>query len=176
MMDDQGRGGRQIERRRSSSTSGVDRLSSTLEDEGLPIGNPGESNIRGEDRTVSDPNLFVSQGSFSDSPWGLDNLTNLLHRNRGTDGVRTQILSDFNALKRETFIWEGRIEENNITNQERNQWYEQLISEITRISAEAICNSVDRSTYSEIRGLKERIERSQRSAERAIKRGQSVTI
>ena len=154
-------GGEQtINRRRSSSASGVDRLSSTLGENGLPIGNPGESNIQGGCRTVSDPNLLLNQGSYHDSPWGLGNTTVLSQRNRNADGVRTQILNDFNALKRKALIWESQIEKQEFSAEERDREYDRMILEVIRISSEALCNSVDRFTCSEIRNLKANLERS----------------
>ena len=165
-MDDQPGGERTITRRRSSSTSGSDRLCSTLGENGLPIGNPGESNIHGGHRAVSDPNLLLNQGSYNDSPWGLGNTTVLSQRNKDADGIRTQILNDFNALKRKTLIWESQIEKQEISAAERDRVYDRMMEEVTRVSAEALCNSVDRFTYSEIRNLKTRLERSRRTAAR----------
>ena len=44
--------------------------------------------------------------------------------------------------------------------------------EVTRISSEALCNSVDRFTCSEIRNLKTKLERSQRTAARTDRKTQ----
>ena len=105
-------------RRRSTSESGAgERLSSTLDEYGDPPGSLLESNIRLEPRSRSNQNLTVLRGSYYESPIGLGSGTGTLFDGRVStaDGVRAQILAEFNALKLRTDLWERQLSEQELT-------------------------------------------------------------
>ena len=159
-------------RRRSTSESGAgERLSSTLDEYGDPPGSLLESNIRLEPRSRSNQNLTVLRGSYYESPIGLGSGTGTLFDGRVStaDGVRAQILAEFNALKQRTDLWERQLSEQELTKADSELIANHLQQAITKLSLDAVCNRSDRFTSSEIKNLKDRIARTNRYADREFR-------
>ena len=172
-MADPVRGGYTNNRRRSSSESGTQRLSSTLDDNGTPLDTLMESNIRMENRFPSVPNVS-SRGAYDETPLGQGQGTSLLGRTARMDGIHAQILEDFRAIKTRTAIWENQVEMNEISKSESDLIYDRLRREIATLSSDALCNLVNKSTYGEIRSLKDRIDRTKRATDRSLRRQPAI--
>ena len=161
-----------VRRRRSTSESGTDvRLSSTLDEFGIPPRSLIESNIQLEPRSRSSQNLSTLRGSYYESPLGqgAGTRTILDTRTSTADGVRAEILAKFNALKQRTDLWENQLSEQELSKVGSDLIANHLLEAITKLSSEAVCSRSDRRTSSEIKNLKDRIARTARFAEREFR-------
>ena len=161
-----------VRRRRSTSESGTDvRLSSTLDEFGIPPRSLIESNIQLEPRSRSNQNLSTLRGSYYESPLGqgAGTRTILDTRTSTADGVRAEILAKFNALKQRTDLWENQLSEQELSKVGSDLIANHLLEAITKLSSEAVCSRSDRRTSSEIKNLKDRIARTARFAEREFR-------
>ena len=161
-----------VRRRRSTSESGTDvRLSSTLDEFGIPPRSLIESNIQLEPRSRSSQNLSTLRGSYYESPLGqgAGTRTILDTRTSTADGVRAEILAKFNALKQRTDLWENQLSEQELSKVGSDLIANHLLEAITKLSSEAVSSRSDRRTSSEIKNLKDRIARTARFAEREFR-------
>ena len=164
-MTDQNDKGGVAGRRRSSSESRTGRLNSTLDENGTSLISFGESNINVDQRSPSVPNLLSTRRAV-DASRGHQGGRNPQGGSRDVNRVHIQVVDDLEVLKEKFNQWKAKLETLQISRDDRNKEFNDLHKQIIKLAQDALCSSIDRSVYSEIRTMKENLERANRVAER----------